>query len=196
MLQVAAAMLAGSAMAAAQQPTRPMDMQSQAGMACMNVMHGMMMGEGMPGGMMPPDQARMDAKRGEMHEMMKDSAIRGKMNDSAHMAQMRSELGLSEAQMQQLHGIVQRACTAAQPHMTMAMQAHRAAMQALQGDNPKLDQFEDQLDNASKHMVAAQVEMAKGMIEARKSLTPAQRQKVDQMHQQMMKERTGPRTTP
>ena len=183
-------------MAAAQQPTRPMEMQSPAAMACMNAMHGMMMGEGMAGGMMAPDHERMDAKRGEMRGMMKDSAMRGKMNDSSHMAQMRSELGLSEAQMQQLHSIVQRACTAAQPHMTMAMQAHQAAMQALQGDNPKLDQFEDQLDKASKHMVAAQVEMAKGMIEARKTLTPAQRQKVDQMHQQMMKDRAGLGTTP
>ena len=196
MLQIAVTMLVGSAMAAAQQPTRPMEMQNQAGMACMNSMHAMMMGEGMPGGMMPRDHERMDAKRGEMHGRMKDSSMRGMMNDSSHMAQMRSELGLSEAQMQQLHGIVQRACTAAQPHMTMAMQAHQAAMQALQGDNPKLDQFEDQLDNAAKHMVAAQVEMAKGMIEARKALTPAQRQKLDQMHQQMMKERPGPRTTP
>jgi Spy/CpxP family protein refolding chaperone len=187
LLGLAIAMLTGSALtAAAQQPTQPMDMQNPTAMPCMMAMHGMMMGDGMGDEMMRPGER----PRGEMR------GPRGVMNDSAHMAQMRSELGLSEAQMQQLHGIVQRACTAAQPHMTMAMQAHQAAMQALQGDNPKLDQFEDQLDNAAKHMVAAQVEMAKGMIEVRKALTPAQRQKLDEMHQKMMKERMGPRTTP
>jgi Spy/CpxP family protein refolding chaperone len=205
MLQHAVAMLAGSApAAAAQQPSGPMETQNQPGMACMMAMHGMMMGEAMPGGIMPPGQGRMRGMRGGMRgmndsshmrgmndsshmgAMMDSSHMGGMMNDSSHMAQMRSELGLSDAQMQQLHTIVQRACTAAQPHMMLAMKAHQTAMQALQGDNPNLDHFEDQLDNAAKHMVAAQVEMAKGMIESRKALTPAQRQKLDQMHQQMM----------
>ncbi|HZE08809.1 MAG TPA: Spy/CpxP family protein refolding chaperone [Gemmatimonadaceae bacterium] len=190
MLQLAVAMLAGSALStAAQQPTRPMQMQNEAAMGCMMAMHGMMMGDGMAGGMMRPGEGQMGGMRGEMRGMNDSSSKRGMMNDSAHLAQMRSDLGLSEAQMMQLHTIVQRACTAAQPHMTLAMQAHQAAMQTLQGDNPSLDRFEDQLDKASKHMVAAQVEMAKGMIEVRKSLTPAQRQKLDQMHQQMMRER-------
>ncbi|HEX2601574.1 MAG TPA: Spy/CpxP family protein refolding chaperone [Gemmatimonadaceae bacterium] len=157
----------------------------------MMAMHGMMMGGGMGGGMMPPDHAQMDGMRNmndssRMHERMNGAHMREMMSDSAHMAQMRSQLGLTDAQMQQVHNIVQRACTAAQPHMALAMQAHQAATQALEGDNPNLDHFEDQLENAAKHMVAAQVEMAKGMIEARKSLTPAQRQKLDQMHKQMM----------
>ena len=194
MLKLAVVMVAGSALAAAaQQPSARMEMQNQPAMACMMAMHGMMMGEGMPGGMMPPGQGRMRGMRGEMRGM-KDSSHMGAdsshvaemMNDSSHMARMRSELGLSDAQTQQLHTIVQRACTAAQPHMALAMKAHEAAMQALQGDNPSLDHFEDQLENASKHMVAGQVEMAKGMIEIRKALTPAQRQKLDRMHQQMM----------
>ena len=191
-LQLTVAMLAGSAVAAAaQQPTRPMQMRDQGAMPCMEAMHGMMMGGGMGGGMMPPDHAQMDGMRkmndsSRMHQRMNGAHMREMMSDSAHMAQMRSELGLTDAQMQQLHSIVQRACTAAQPHMMLAMQAHQAATQALEGDNPSLDHFEDQLDNAAKHMVAAQVEMAKGMIEARKSLTPAQRQKLDQMHKQMM----------
>lgn len=181
MLQIAIAILAGSALAAAaQQPTRPVEMQNDGSMPCMMAMHRMMMGAGAPSGMMPPDQGQRGGLRGEGREMM---------NDSAHMAEMRSQLGLSEAQMQQFHAIVQRACSAAQPHMTMAMQAHQAAMQTLQTDNPKIDQFEDQLDKAAKHMVAAQVEMAKGMIEVRKALTPAQRQKLDQMHRQMMRDR-------
>lgn len=199
MLQLAVVMVAGSALAAAaQQPSAGMEMQNQPGMPCMMAMHGMMMGEGMPGGMMPPGQGPMRGMRGEMRgmndsshmgAMMDSSHMRGMMNDSSHMAQMRSELDLTDAQMQQLHTIAQRACTAAQPHMMLAMKAHQAAMQALQGDNPSLNHFEDQLDNAAKHMVAGQVEMAKGMIEIRKALTPAQRQKLDQMHQQMMQRR-------
>jgi Spy/CpxP family protein refolding chaperone len=184
MLQLALAMVAGSAVAAAAQQPGRIEMQNQPGMGCMMAMHGMMMGEGMPAGMMPPGQMRR--MRGEMREMHDSSHMGPMMNDSSHMAEMRSELGLTDAQLQQLHAIVQRACTAAEPHMALAMKAHQAAMEALQGDNPSLDHFEDQLENASKHMIAGQVEMAKGMIEVRKVLTPAQRQKLDQMHQQMM----------
>lgn len=125
-----------------------------------------------------------------MHGMMMGGEpgrpMGGMMNDSSMMDRMRSELGLSDAQMQQMRTIHERACAAAQPHMTEAMQAHQAAMQALQGDKPNLDHYEDQLEKAAKHMVKAEVEMAKGMIEFRKSLTPAQRQKLDEMHQQMM----------
>jgi Spy/CpxP family protein refolding chaperone len=190
MLQLAVVMMAGSAIAAAaQQPGGSMAMQNQPEMACMMAMHGMMMGEGVPDGMMPAGQGRMRRMRGEMRGMNDSSHMGAMMNDSSHMAQMRSELGLSDAQMQQLHTILQRACTAAQPHLALAMKAHQAAMEALQGDNPSLDHFEDQIDNAAKHMVAGQVEMAKGMIEMRKALTPAQRQKLDQMHQQMMQRR-------
>ena len=161
MLQLAIAMLAAGASLAAQQPTPAMPCPG---------MHGMMMG-------MMGDGMMRDRPGGQPGAMM---------NDSSMMAQMTSELGLSDAQMQQMRTIHQRACAAAKPHMTLAMQAHQAAMQALQGDKPNLDHFEDQLDKASKHMVEAQVEMAKGMIEFRKSLTPAQRQKLDQMHQRMM----------
>ena len=156
-VRLAIAMLAGyPCLAAAQE--RPM--------ACPAGMHAMMLG------------------------MMGDGMMRGQMgpmaNDSSMMARMTTELGLTDAQMQQMRSIHQRACAAAQPHMTEARQAHQAALQELQGDKPNLDHFEDQLDKAAKHMVKAQVEMAKGMIEFRKSLTPAQRQKLDQMHQQMM----------
>ena len=177
-LELAVAILAGyPLLATAQQPTRPMPMQNQSAMTCPMGMHGMMMGM-MGDGMMRPGQGPM---RGGMGGQMGPM-----MNDSAMMVQMRSQLGLTEAQLQQLRTIHQRACAAAQPHMTMAMQAHQAAMKTLTGDNPNLDAFEDQLDKGAKHMVAAQVEMAKGMIEFRKSLTPTQRQKLDQMHQQMM----------
>ena len=157
MLQLAIALLAGFPMlVSAQQPECP-------------GMHGMMMG--MMGNEM---RGRPGGRMGAM------------MSDSSMMAEMRSQLDLTDAQMQQMRTIHQRACAAAQPHMTMAMQAHQEAMKALMGDKPNLDHFEDQLDKAAKHMVEAQVEMAKGIIDFRKGLTPTQRQKLDQMHQQMM----------
>ena len=105
MLQLTVVMLAGGAVAAAaQQPTHPMQMQMQSkgAMPCMMAMHGMMMGEGMGGGMMPPDHAQMGAMRGmndssRMHEKMNDAHMRGMMSDSAQMAHMRSDLGLTDA---------------------------------------------------------------------------------------------------
>jgi Spy/CpxP family protein refolding chaperone len=169
-----AALAAWPVLASAQQPTPPANMQNRPAMCSM---HAMMTGQ-MGGGMMRPNQGPADSMmRGQMG---------GTMNDSAMMMRMSSELGLSDAQLQQIRAIHQRACAAAQPHMTMAMQAHQAAMQSLEGDKPSLDHFEDQLDKAAKHMVAAQVEMAKGMIDIRKALSPTQRQKFDQMHRQMM----------
>lgn len=172
MLPLVAAMLATSALvAAAQQPTHAMRMQNQSAMPC--DMHAMMMGGMMQG----PMRGQMSGRMGGMGEVM---------NDSSMMARMRTELGLTDSQMQQLRTMQQSACAAAQPHMQMAMQAHQAAMQALEGDHPSLDHFEDQLDKAAKHMVEAQVEMAKQMIAFRNTLTPEQRKKMDQMHQRMM----------
>lgn len=178
MLQLAVALLAGSpSLAAGQQPARPMPMRNQSAMACPMAMHGMMM-EPMGDSMMRRGQRPMGGVMGgQMGAMMSDSAM---------MVRMRSQLDLTDAQMQQLRAIHQRACAAAEPHMTMAMQAHQAAIKALTGDSPNLNVYEDQLETGAKHMVKAQVEMAKGMIEFRKALTPAQRQKLDQMHQQMM----------
>jgi uncharacterized membrane protein len=172
LLAIAFLTLAGAA--AAQQPTHAMPMQDHPPMGC--DMHGMMMGGGpMMGGHMS----------GQMPGQM-SGQMGGMMNDSSMMARMRSELDLTDAQMQAMRDMHQRACAAAAPHMQLAMQAHQAAMQALQGDSPNLDHFEDQLDKAAKHMVEAQVEMAKQMIAFRATLTPAQRQKMDQMHQRMM----------
>jgi len=108
------------------------------------------------------------------------------MTDASMMTEMRSQLGLTDAQMKQMHAIHDRACAAAQPHLELAMQAHQAAMKALHADPPNLSTYKDQLETGAKHMVEAQVELAKGMVEFHKDLTPAQRQKMDQMHQKMM----------
>ena len=164
---MAALMLAGAAFAAAaQQPTA---MSNQSSMPC--DMRALMMGPMMHG--------RMSGEMGE-HRMG------GMRNDSSMMAHMRTDLGLTDAQVQQLRDMHQRACAAAAPHIQMAMQAHQAAMQALTGDNPSIDHYEDNLDQAAKHMVEAMVEVAKQVIAFRSTLTPDQRQKWDQMHQRMM----------
>ena len=185
LIPIAIAILTGSpVVAAAQQQTRPMRMQSQSSMACPMGMHGMMMGMM---GMMGNDMMR--SQQGQGHAMMRGqrgNRTGGMMYDSSMMAHMKSQLGLSDEQMQKLRTIRQRTCAAAQPHMKLAMQAHQAAMQALQSDNPDMAAYKGQLDQAATYMVEAQVEMAKGMVEFRNSLTTEQRRKLDQMHQQML----------
>ena len=192
LIPIAVAMLTGSPfVAAAQQQTRPMRMQNQSSMACPMGMHGMMMG------MTGHDMMR--SQQGEGHAMMRDqrgSRTGGMMNDSSLMVHMKSQLGLSDEQMQKLRTIQQRSCAAAQPHMRLAMRAHQAAMQALQRDNPDMGAYKGQLDQAAEHMVQAQVEMAKGMVEFRNSLTTEQRRKLDQIHQQIMRGGMGSRTAP
>lgn len=179
-----ALMLAGTPiLMTAQQPMRPMPMQNRSTTPC--DMHGMMMGSMMGASMHGQMSGQMSGQMG--------GQMSGMMDDSSMMARMRSELGLTDAQMQAMRAMEQRACSAAQPHMQLAMQAHEAAMKALEGDSPSLDHFEDQLDQSAKHMVEAQVAMAKEMIAFRKQLTPAQRQKLDQMHERMMKGESGRR---
>lgn len=110
-----------------------MPMHNQSAMTCPMGMHGMMMGP-MGDGMMRPGRRQMDRGMGGQMGAM--------MNDSAMMVQMRSQLTLTDAQVEQFRTIHQRACA--------------------------------------------------GMVEFRKTLTPAQRQKLDQMHQQMMQRERGP----
>ena len=188
--------------AAAQQSTQPVYRQNQSAPPC--AMHAMMMGPMMMGpmmggamrdtmggqmrermGRMPGDTMMMGRMPGDtmMRRMPADSMMVRMNTDSSMMAEMRSQLNLTDAQVQQMRAIHQRACAAAAPHMQLAMQAHDAAMKALASDN--LNAYRQQIENAAKHMVEAQVELAKGMIEFHKSLTPAQRQKMEQMMEQM-----------
>jgi Spy/CpxP family protein refolding chaperone len=192
LIPIAVAILTGSPLvAAAQQPTRPMRMQNQSPMPCPMGMHGMMMGM-MGNNMMRPQQGQGRA----MMRGQRGNRMGGMMSDSSLMVQMKSQLGLSDEQLQKQRTIQQRTCAAAQPHMRLAMQAHQAAMQALQGDSPDMAAYKGQLDQAARHMVEAQVEMAKGMVEFRESLTAEQRRKLDQMHQQMMRGAMGSDTMP
>lgn len=195
LIPIAVAILTGSPLVAtAQQQTRPMRMQNQSSMACPMGMHGMMMGMM---GMMGNDMMR--SEQGQGHAMMRGqrgNRTDGMMDDSSMMAHMKSRLGLSDEQVKKLRTIRQRTCAAAQPHMRLAMQAHHAAMQALQGDNPDMAAYKGQLDQAARHMVEAQLEMAKGMVEFRNSLTTEQRRKFDQMHQQLMRGGMGSDTMP
>ncbi len=191
----AALLLFAPYLLASQQPGRPTRPQNPMGQcAMMGGVHDMMMGM-MPDHPMPMggQMGRMPGgQRPGMQGMQGMQGMKGMqgggMSDSMHLSQMRSALGLSDVQMQQIRAIHQRACTAAQPHLTMAMQAHEQAMQALQAESPSIDTFHKQLQQAAAHMVEAQTEMAKGMLEAHKVLTPEQRQKMDRMRQQMMQQ--------
>jgi Spy/CpxP family protein refolding chaperone len=164
MLTLSAAVLAAVPLVtAARQQPHAKHTQNSSAMPC--DMHGIMMG---------PMSGHMDSHTG------------GMKTDSSMMAEMRSQLGLTDAQMQQMRAIHQRACAAAEPHVKLAMQAHEAAMKALHADQPNLNGYREQTETAAKHMVEAQVELAKGMIEFHKDLTTAQRQKMNQMHSRMM----------
>lgn len=185
-LPLAVALLAGSAVAvAAQQPTRPMENRS--GMGCEMAMGGMM--GMMGGGFMGPGRGMRGEMRGGRMDDQTGGAMGGSADDSSMMSRVQARLGLTDAQMQQMRTMHESACAAAQPHLTQAMQERQAAMRELMKDKPDFDDFEDHLDKANKQMVDAQVGMAKAMIQFRNSLTPAQRQTIDQMEQEMMQRR-------
>ncbi len=91
---------------------------------------------------------------------------------------MRQALGLSDAQVQQLRTIAGQASQAARPHMQEAMQAHHAAMQALEADPPDPTRFQTQLQAAANHFVEAQAALARSAVQALAVLTPEQRANV------------------
>jgi Spy/CpxP family protein refolding chaperone len=91
---------------------------------------------------------------------------------------MSRALELTDAQSQQLRAIADQARTASAPHLQAAMQAHHAAMQALDADPPDVAKYEAQLREAANHFVEAQVAQARSGAQALALLTPAQRANV------------------
>jgi len=124
---------------------------------------GMMMRSPMPAGMMHAGG-----------EGMMRSGGHGPM--MAHMlVQLREPLGLSEAQVQQLHTIAREAAQAHEQHMHPAMQAHHAAMQALHSESPDVAAYEARLREAADHHVQAEVAGARALARAMGVLSPEQR---------------------
>lgn len=93
---------------------------------------------------------------------------------------LKSALGLSDAQVQQIQKIRDDARTTAQKDMQQALKAHQAAVQALMSDNPDTSAFQKNLQQAANDFVSARVAMAQAYVNARKALTDQQRQKLDE----------------
>lgn len=113
-------------------------------------------------------------------DMMGGMGMQGMMAPSGpqDVLAMAQALGLTDAQVQKLRAIAEQAHAAAQPHAQAAMQAHHAAMQALDSDSPDLATFEARLREAATHQVEAQVAAARAATQALAVLTPEQRSNV------------------
>lgn len=145
--------LALAAAPAAAQQGQPMQHPGMPGAGMHEQMHGQMMGPGMMGtGMHGPGM----------------------------ILALKSSLGLSDAQVQQIQKIRDDARTEVQKDMQQAMQAHQASMQALMNDNPDVGAYQKNLQAAANAFVAARVAMAQAYVNARKALTADQRQKLDE----------------
>ncbi len=124
--------------------------------------HRGMQGPGMPGAMMGSTMMGMG------------------MHGPGMILALKSSLGLSDAQVQQIQKIRDDTRTTVQKNMQAAMQARRAAMQALMSDNPDVGAYQKNLQQAANDFVAAQVAMAQSYVNARKALTADQLQKLDE----------------
>ena len=124
---------------------------------------------------MPP----RPAAPGAMPEMM-GGMMEGMMapQGARDFLAMRQALGLTDAQVQQLQTIASQSAEAVRPHMEAAMQAHHAAMQAMEADPPDVARFQTQLESAANHFVEAQVARARSAVQALAVLTPEQRANV------------------
>ncbi len=116
----------------------------------------------------------MGGMMGNMMGMMGMMAPQG----AREFLAMRAALGLTDTQAQQLRAIADQAEQAARPHMQAAMQAHHAAMQALEAEAPDPARFQAQLQEAATHFVEAQGALARSAIQALAVLTPEQRANV------------------
>ncbi|MEJ2679628.1 MAG: Spy/CpxP family protein refolding chaperone, partial [Gemmatimonadota bacterium] len=107
-----------------------------------------------------------------MHGQMMGPGMMGMgLHGPGMILALKSSLGLSDAQVQQIQKIRDDARTTVQKDMQQAMQAHQAAMQALMNDNPDVGAYQKNLQAAANDFVSAQVAMAQAYVNARKALT-------------------------
>lgn len=90
------------------------------------------------------------------------------------MLDMHDALHLTDEQVSRLEAIRDGLAGTVQPLMTAMMASHTAAAQALQGDTPDFDVYQQNLQAAANIMVSAHVAMARSQVEARDVLTPEQ----------------------
>lgn len=132
----------------------------------MGTTQGMMMGSMMGQGMVASGMMQM------MGQGMGMMATGGP--GAAAMLDMRDALDLTDEQVSRLETIRDDLATTVQPLMTAMMASHSAAAEALRGDSPDFDAYQQGLQGAANIMVSAHVAMARSQVEARDVLTPEQ----------------------
>lgn len=158
------------------------------GAGMMQMCHAMMAGDSAGHRMMGGPQS-MAGHEGMMGTGMMSSGMMGR--GSGMMGMTRSAgpaalLGAAEAlaltpeQTSRLEDLVQTAEQSRQQHMQAARAAQERAAQALQGDAPDLQGYEQALQEASRHMVEAHVAATLASLEANELLTPEQRAEVEE----------------
>jgi Spy/CpxP family protein refolding chaperone len=144
----------------------------------MEAVEGMMMGGMMGQGMMGSGMMQM---MGQGMGMMPTGGP-----GPASLLRMRDALELTEPQVARLEAIQAEVQTTVQPQRSAMMSTHTAAAQALQGDSPDFDAYQQDLQAAANIMVQAHVAMARAQVEARAILTPDQRERLETRGMQMM----------
>lgn len=176
-LTVALALGAGSPALAQQHPRPAAPTHDMAAMHCGAGMSAMTPA-------MPPGQHAMPGMRAEspVHgmDMMGPPA-------PAMILHHKQELGLNAAQVTRLETLQNEAQPVCMRHMQLAMAGHQAANQLLEAAAPDFTTYAAKLKETTAHMVEGQVAMAKAGVAAREVLTPAQRQTLKTLMEQMHK---------
>jgi Spy/CpxP family protein refolding chaperone len=149
----------------------------------MGMAQGMMMGGMMGQGMMGSGMMQM------MGQGMGMMATGGP--GATAILRMHDALNLTDDQVKRLEKIQQDLQTTVQPQMAAMMSTQNAAAQALRGDSPDFNAYQQSLQAAANVMVQAHVAMARSQVEARNVLTTEQRQKLQTQGGQMMQGTMG-----
>lgn len=180
-IATAALVLLGTTTAAAQM--HGMHGQATDTTPSMGMARGMMMGGMMGQGMMGSGMMQM---MGQGMGMMATGGP-GPMT----LLRMQDELELTDEQVGRLESIQAESQEQMQTQMTAAMDAHREAAQALEGDAPDLQAYQQTLQGAANIMVQMHVGMARTSMEARDVLTPEQRERLGEQGPEMMQGMMG-----
>lgn len=144
----------------------------------MGMGQGMMMGGMMGQGMMG---SGMMAMMGQGMGMMATGGP-GPMT----LLRMEDVLELTEEQIERLEALQERFRENTTSHVSNMMSSHQAAAQALEGDVPDLETYQQRLQAQANIMVQFHVAMARAVMEAREVLTPEQRERLRTEGPQMM----------
>ena len=138
------------------------------------------------------EHGQQPARPEGMMQMQGMMPMQGMMRGPGTVLQFRGPLNLTDAQVQRIETIRDRAGEAHQPHMQAAMRAMQEAAGMLETPTPDMSGYEAKLREAANHHVLAHATMARAWLEAREVLTAEQRSNLQfgmRMMQQMMSER-------